>query len=208
MNRITTAGHDPKGEKILDAAKQAFLERGYAETSMDQVAKQAKASKTTLYTRFPSKEALFAAAILRECRQRGLLVEPESLERLPIAEALFRFGQGFLALLSSPEAVRVQQIVSAEAPRFPELARVYYENGPARTIEAVAHLLAAAARDGQVRDGDHVLMARQFLGLLKSHVECEVWKGCALPLPAEPRDEYLHHAVALFLEGAAPRRAG
>jgi TetR/AcrR family transcriptional repressor of mexJK operon len=205
MNSLTPIEQDPKAEKILDAAKEAFLERGFADTSMDLVARRARASKTTLYTRFPSKETLFAAAIDRECRRRGLLVEPESLERLPIAEALFVFGQRFLELLSSPEAMRVQQIVAAEAPRFPELARLYYENGPARTIEAVAYLLGAAAHNGQVRDGDHVLMARQYLGLLKSHVECEMWKGCGLPLPTEHADTYLRHAVDLFIKGAAPR---
>ena len=58
---------DAKEEKILAAARDLFLELGYAATSMDLVAQRAKASKTTLYTRFPSKETLFAETISTEC---------------------------------------------------------------------------------------------------------------------------------------------
>ncbi len=195
--------HDPKVEKILDAAKQAFLERGYAETSMDLVARQASASKTTLYTRFPSKEALFAATIERECCQRGVRLQPEELRGLPIAEALFCFGHRFLDLISSPEAVRVQQIVDGEAARFPELAQLYFESGPQRTIEAAERLFAAAVRAGQLRDEGPAFMALQFLGMLKSAVDCEVASCGAASL--EGRDDYLRRAIALFLQGAAPR---
>lgn len=204
MSIPPTSEQDPKVEKILDAAKQAFLERGYAETSMDLVAKQASASKTTLYTRFPSKEALFAATIERECCRRGVLLEPEDLHGQPIAEALFCFGHRFLDLLASPEAVRVQQIVTGEAARFPELAQLYFQSGPLRTIEAAERLFAAAVRQGQLRGDDPAFMARQFLGMIKGFVDCEAVATC-MPIPPEQRDDYLRRAVDLFLAGAAPR---
>lgn len=206
MSSITSPEQDPKVEKILDAAKQAFMERGYAETSMDLVARRASASKTTLYTRFPSKEALFAATIERECCRRGVLDELEQVQGRSIAEALFCFGHRFLDLLASPEAVRVQQIVSGEAARFPELALLYFQNGPLRTIEAAERLFAAAARDGRLRSDDPAFMARQFLGMLKGFVDCEVLTGSDETLFDGPaRDDYLRRAIILFLEGAAPR---
>jgi len=51
--------------RILDAAHEVFLERGLAGASMDEIAGLARAGKPTIYTRFPTKEALFAAVVMR-----------------------------------------------------------------------------------------------------------------------------------------------
>jgi AcrR family transcriptional regulator len=51
--------------RILDAARRLFFERGLDGTSMDGIACLARAGKRTIYARFPSKETLFAAVVLR-----------------------------------------------------------------------------------------------------------------------------------------------
>ncbi len=62
--------HEPVGRKMAqvnEAAHRLFLEHGFAATSMDAVAREAGVSKATLYSYFPSKEALFAHLIADEC---------------------------------------------------------------------------------------------------------------------------------------------
>src|SRR5271170_2122149 len=54
-------------ERILDAAKKVFLERGFEGASVDEIADVARAGKPTIYARFPGKEALFAAVMARTC---------------------------------------------------------------------------------------------------------------------------------------------
>ncbi len=54
---------DVKG-RILDAAQRVFLEKGYS-ASIDEIAELAPASKPTIYSYFPGKEALFAAVVAR-----------------------------------------------------------------------------------------------------------------------------------------------
>src|SRR5271155_1948356 len=54
-------------ERILDAAAKVFLERGFEDASVDEIADVARAGKPTIYARFPGKEALFAAVISRTC---------------------------------------------------------------------------------------------------------------------------------------------
>src|ERR1700722_8250715 len=103
MMGTETQVREPKEQQILAAAKELFLERGYATTSMDMVAQRARASKTTLYTRFPSKEALFAATITAECEARGMVFRPSDFDHLPIAEALHQIGRRFVDLICSPE---------------------------------------------------------------------------------------------------------
>ena len=52
-------------ERILDAAKKVFLERGFEGASIDEIADVARAGKQTIYTRFPGKEAVFTAVMAR-----------------------------------------------------------------------------------------------------------------------------------------------
>lgn len=49
---------------VLDAAREVFAERGFDGASVDAVAAAAGLTKGAVYSRFPSKEALFVAAAL------------------------------------------------------------------------------------------------------------------------------------------------
>src|SRR5271165_348035 len=55
---------DVKG-RILDAAQEVFLKRGFQSASIDEIAVMAPASKPTIYAHFPGKEALFSAVVAR-----------------------------------------------------------------------------------------------------------------------------------------------
>jgi AcrR family transcriptional regulator len=57
---------DPKAirrREILEAAIQAFTEKGYDKTSVDDIARAADVSKGTLYWYFENKQMLFAALV-------------------------------------------------------------------------------------------------------------------------------------------------
>ena len=65
--------HEPEGERrearakrILDAASTLILRYGYHKTTIDDIAREAGVGKGTLYLRWNTREALFAALILRE----------------------------------------------------------------------------------------------------------------------------------------------
>jgi TetR/AcrR family transcriptional repressor of mexJK operon len=199
----TETREDPKEEKILAAAAEAFLELGYAGTSMDIVAQRARASKTTLYTRFPSKEALFSATISTYCVARGMGFDVEELLRLSPEAALRHIGSRFLDLILSPEAVRMEQIITGEAPRFPEVARLFFEAGPQRVRALVARYFEEARARGLVAVEDPEFAARHFLMSLKAP-SCEEMLGLA-PLPPEERGDFVAKAVRHFHAGAAPR---
>jgi AcrR family transcriptional regulator len=54
---------EKKRAAIVDAARTAFLESSYAETSMDSIAKAAKVGIKTVYRLFEDKDDLFTAVI-------------------------------------------------------------------------------------------------------------------------------------------------
>src|SRR5258705_9607317 len=65
---LTRLGRPPKDARdvkgrILDAAQQVFLKRGYQSASVDEISEMAPASKPTIYAHFDGKEALFEAVI-------------------------------------------------------------------------------------------------------------------------------------------------
>ena len=54
---------ETKRKAIVDAAVASFFDRGYAATSIEQVAAVADVSKVTVYNQFGDKRGLFTAAV-------------------------------------------------------------------------------------------------------------------------------------------------
>jgi AcrR family transcriptional regulator len=84
-------------ELILDAAMALFHERGYDETTLEQVAERAQVSISTLYRYFPTKDLLVLSPVALD-RQMALKLESRP-EDEPLDVAL---GHAVVALLSTP----------------------------------------------------------------------------------------------------------
>jgi AcrR family transcriptional regulator len=57
---------DPTTEAVLDAAVVEFEQHGFHRVALDDVARRARVSRTTIYRRFSNKDDLIAAVIERE----------------------------------------------------------------------------------------------------------------------------------------------
>jgi AcrR family transcriptional regulator len=93
------AGHALKRDAVILAAARAFRERGYHNTSLDDLAASLKVTKPTLYLYVPSKEA-----ILFECFRAGLAQIQATLKECesaagPARERLFAFIRGYAAAI-------------------------------------------------------------------------------------------------------------
>jgi len=192
---------DPKTEQILAVSRETFLELGYAATSMDLVAQRARVSKTTLYTRFPSKEELYVATISAECDRRGMRFAPDAFDDLPLDEALHRIGRRFVDLIWSAEAIKMHQSVTGEAMRFPEVARLFFQAGPEKAIAAFVAFFERAAARGLIKADDPAFVARQLLAALQGGPYCALSLGLCPPPTEEERDAFVTKAVALFIRG-------
>lgn len=192
---------DPKTEQILAASREIFLELGYAGTSMDLVAQRARVSKTTLYTRFPSKDELYVATISAECDRRGLRFAPDAFDGLPLEEALRALGRRFVELIWSEAAIRMHQSVTGEATRVPQAARLFFQAGPEKAIAAFVAFFERAAARGVIMTDDPAFVATQFLAAMQGGAHCALTLGvCAAPSDEE-RNAFVDKAVALFIRG-------
>lgn len=133
---------DKLREHILLAAKDVFLEMGFARASMDVVASRAATSKRSLYAHFESKDKLFLAVIdlVREL-YLGRLKTPADYGEDTV-EAVIRFCGRFLQLLLWEPALRTCRLGIAEAERLPDASARYYDAIFATTHERLAAFLA------------------------------------------------------------------
>jgi AcrR family transcriptional regulator len=125
--------------RILDAAQQLFLERGYRSASIDDISEMAPASKPTIYAHFPGKEALFAAVVARTIDE---LTDFEGFtpDGHTVQERLTSLGTAIVENFIE-ESVGVVRATIAEAQRFPELSRNVHEAARERSMKAVSRLL-------------------------------------------------------------------
>lgn len=87
MGRGRHAGYDEQRELILDRAAHLFARRGYAATSMNEVAAACGLSKATLYHYYKDKYALlFSIADSHVSRLRGIAAEALAQEETPQAQ--------------------------------------------------------------------------------------------------------------------------
>ena len=151
---------------LLQAAAEVFAERGFAAASLAEIAERAKASRQTLYARFPNKTALFEA--LMQSRTAELLSSVSSLlnDSGDPAEVLQRFGERLVGQYIHSDLQRLHRMVIAEATTFPELAAFFFKNGPNRGKDLLMGYLREQAHQGSLVIADVEIAAEQFVGAL------------------------------------------
>lgn len=188
-----------KRHEILDAATKVFLRSGYAGASMDEITRTAGVSKATVYSHFAGKEALFGAIIEARCRDLISPLFSGETEREDPEQVLRSVAGRFMDLVLSETALALYRVVMAEAPRFPELARAFYDNGPARAIASLAGYLSGEAERGRLRISAPATAAEQFLGLLTGYLHVRTVLGIAPSPPAPQRAVHIDETVDMFL---------
>ncbi|MFP4414660.1 TetR/AcrR family transcriptional regulator [Coleofasciculus sp.] len=113
-----------KREQIAQAAMQLFIQHGYRETSMDQIAAEADVSKHTIYNHFQSKEGLFIELVEQFICEQFQLEFNSDLSDEPSA-GLRRLAEAFLAKLNNPEYAAFLRLLIAESGHFPHLAQLF-----------------------------------------------------------------------------------
>ena len=189
---------------ILEVAERSFLEHGYAETSMSTIAAELGGSKTTLWSYFPSKEALFTAVLDRMIAEFAQELEEALIPSSGGLEAaLGRFGRTFARKLLSGSSIALHRLVLAELDRMPEIAEAFATRGPDRVRERMRGFFADEMAAGRLRPGDALLAARQFLALCQSRFYNDRLLRPAM-VPALDPNEGIDAAVATFMAGWKP----
>ena len=173
---------------IVDAARQAFLDNGFAQTSMDCIAATASVSIKTVYRHFENKDDRFSAVMQAACSPDGFdELKGKKQDPAPLLErpwfskpprtALVMAGIEYLQHTLSKEQLALYRVVTQDAHRFPELGRRYREEVVERRNALFSHYLDrwTAVEKWKVKDGRHA--ANTFVGLLRANLFEEALHG-------------------------------
>jgi len=160
-----------KRRAVLEAARLLFLERGFAGTSMDDVAGAAGVSKQTVYAHFSDKHRLFTELIETDVGQLDVAQHP-LVAGMPDSDDIERdlraYARFHLSVVMQPHLLRMRRMLIGEAERFPDLARAWFANGPQMSVALFASWFTALDNRGLLRVPDPVLAGEHYNWLILS----------------------------------------
>lgn len=130
--------------KILDAARDEFGERGFAESSIVGITQRAGVALGTFYTYFDSKEAVFEELVRDMSAQVRDYVAPVFADATDAIDGERRALQSFLQFARKHR--HVYRIIDEAEFVAPATFREHYQT----TASRIAARLAAARDEGQV----------------------------------------------------------
>jgi len=195
-----------KFEQVLDGARAVFLSDGYEGANVDEIARVAGVSKATLYSYFPDKRLLFSEVLRNECERQA----DEALHLIdmtaPPRVVLTAGARRLVAFTLSEFGQAMHRICSAEAVRFPDLGRQFYESGPMMARERIGNYLREACARGELTIDDIDLAADQFVQLCQADYLDRMVFGVQRTFTEAELERVIKGAVDTFLAryGAGP----
>ena len=186
--------------EIIAAALSLFVERGFAQTRLDDVAGRAGVSKGTVYLYFATKEELFKAVV-----RSAILTPIEGGEAVlagfsgPSTEMLHFLVREWRQLNHGP-AGGILKLMVAEAGNFPAITSFYMEEVVLRGRRLVEQIVARGVARGEFRRVDVEAAARVVLAPLTMRSIYQYSLGSADPEPVSD-DRFFAAYLDLLLAG-------
>jgi AcrR family transcriptional regulator len=143
---------DARPHELLEAALTLFVEKGFAATRADEVARRAGVSKGTLYLYYPSKEELLKAAIAHFLSAR-IAATAEEVRRIdgPMAPVLREMLVAWWQQTYASPASGACKLIVTEVRNFPEIAEFYVREVVEPGRQLVGTILQRGIASGEFR---------------------------------------------------------
>jgi len=202
--RKAEKGAGSSAAAILAAAKKLFLEEGYIDVRIEQIAEAADVSRQTIYNHFRTKETILRAVIESHWANiRSEVVMATLAKSGPAtdpADALRHFAQSIFRFITETEQAAFTRLVISESGRLPWIAEEFYRLGKLPVVIAFTRCLEELTERGLLHCPDPELAAHQFMGLIQEFL---VWpKVMAIGVGEQripPKDIVIDEAILTFL---------
>jgi AcrR family transcriptional regulator len=199
---------DARPDEVLDAAIALFADKGYAATTVQEIAAKAGLSKGAVYLYFPSK-----AAVLEGLVERAISpVAQTALSQLakfsgdprPLIAQVMKM---FVARLRETDALAVPRIIVHEAVAAPEIAQMYRRAVLDKAVPALTGLIAKGVEGGFIRRVDPELTVRSVVGPILVHLLLDEIFDLR-PEGGLQLERLIDNHLTILLAGLAPEKDG
>jgi AcrR family transcriptional regulator len=197
---------EARPDEVLDAALELFVEKGFVQTRVEDIAARAGLSKGAVYLYFPSKEAILEGLVRRAI--------------LPIADSALSFLENFTGdprivittvmkmiagRLCDPKLVAIPRLLIREMIHFPEFAQMYRREVLDRVIPKVTQLIKNGVAEGYFRPVDPELTIRSIIGPIALHMLMAEVFGIT-PADGLAIDRFIENHLTILFDGlSAPK---
>ncbi|MDR3414252.1 MAG: TetR/AcrR family transcriptional regulator [Formivibrio sp.] len=185
-------------QAIMDVATEVFREHGFEQASMSEITARVGGSKATLYSYFPSKEALFVEVMHRcaKAHMEGVFAGLDPAK--DVRTTLQTFGEKFVTFISEAKLISVLRVVYSEAGRT-DVGRQFYERGPKEGMRKFADYFEKCVALGKFRPENAMVAAQHFTALLRAEIMDPLLMGACNADGLPSLDEVVARSVDIFL---------
>jgi AcrR family transcriptional regulator len=153
--RTDTDAVQARRHAILAAAGEAFLTKGYAETTTLEIAGLANTSKRALYQHFADKRDILNHLVRERSGEMAAPIEmAEPRSKAAFFEAIAAFGAAFLVRLVDPTTIALYRLAIAEPGPSSDLGQALEASGHAPVRQSLRRFLEHGAARGWLGGSD------------------------------------------------------
>src|SRR5262245_8906723 len=157
---------------VVEAARELFLRKGYAGTTMEEIAALAGITKRTVYNNYPDKNALFSQIVtdvIGYAEEFARSVREEfavGITAATVRATLEVLGRRLALRIIDPEVISLRRLLIGEAREFPALAAEYFDRAPGQVLKELASGFDRLGQIGVLKKSNARQAASQFAYLV------------------------------------------
>lgn len=189
-------------KRLLTVAMEVFAEKGYHDTSVDDILERAEIARGTFYRYFDNKRDCFAQALDYFFEQMMNFIRPLDISELSLEQYQSLFRTLSRSVLNNPGNRKFTRLVLLEAPTLGTDFRDRIDRFFDSLVDLVAAYIRKAVAKGRIAPIDPVSAAHGVLGLGKEALL--LWYRND---PAKPEvDTLIENLLQLAFFGMMPRK--
>jgi len=188
-------------QAIIEAATEQFLEVGFHQLKIEQVAEITQLPISVINRHFETKEVLLTACITHFCTDLLQLMEEISLDAESVEISLEKIASVFVDLAFDEKGIALYRLAIAECSGIPELAELAYASGPKIGLQILQRYLETVNQLGIFNIKDTKFAAEVFFSLLKGERHFQCLLGVQAVPSAEEKQQMITSVVKYYVQG-------
>lgn len=186
---------DERTKQIIEAARTCFLDKGYFNTKMDDIARAASLSKGGVYFHFDSKREIFRALVSFDYESLSSILTEAVDSEGTLRERMLMLSKSFFTALSQGNRARMMVIVSEMSMRDEEV-RQEMILASRSYVEQTTNLLKKGIQQGALRQDIDVEAVAFLLKTIVDGFQANAMIGHTIPI-----ERFSEVTISLILDG-------